>query len=390
MAASVADFIQLFTNAVEKNSLVKLTLGGKKEKQSDLKNVFVKAVVLKTGNKLSFVYRHTTNDITKNFSTAEAVAAINILLQKNFYNADLFTVENHFQLLQQGNKTKIITQSAPLQQAVNQQHDRQKQRLITASGNIYLQQLGVTNQQGMVKKEMQDKYKQINRYTEIIEGIVKDASLGNIIRVTDMGSGKGYLTFALYDYLTNTLHRNAEVTGVEIRPDLIDTCNRIAAKAGFSNLQFKNGSIAETDIAGTDVLIALHACDTATDDAIYKGIQAGSKVIVVAPCCHKQIRKQMKPENVLSTITRHGILLERQAEMVTDSIRALLLEAAGYSTKVFEFIDAVHTPKNVMIAGVKSNTNANKKEILEKVAALKSMFNIREHYLEKLLQSVSI
>ena len=135
------------------------------------------------------------------------------------------------------------------------------------------------------------------------------------------------------------------------------------------------------------MLIALHACDTATDDAIFKGIVANAKVIIVAPCCHKQIRKQMKPVNVLAAITRHGILLERQAEMVTDTIRALLLEANGYKTKVFEFINTEHTPKNVMIVGVQSGSGQNKNEIFDKIKALKSLFNIQEHYLEKLIGS---
>ena len=133
-------------------------------------------------------------------------------------------------------------------------------------------------------------------------------------------------------------------------------------------------------------LIALHACDTATDDAIYKGIKANAKIIICAPCCHKQIRKQMAPENALKSITRHGILLERQAEMVTDAIRALLLEAHGYKTKVFDFIATEHTPKNVMIVAVKSDKAvANPQEYLDKVQELKQLFNIKTHYLETIL-----
>jgi hypothetical protein len=134
------------------------------------------------------------------------------------------------------------------------------------------------------------------------------------------------------------------------------------------------------------MLIALHACDTATDDAIYKGIQANAKVIICAPCCHKQIRKQMAPQNELKNITKHGILLERQAEIVTDTIRSLILEAYGYKTKVFEFIATEHTPKNVLIVGTKSEKNeAAKKESLDKVSGLKNLFNIKTHYLETLL-----
>lgn len=384
MVQSIDSFIQLFTNAFGKGELVKLTLGGKRDKQDDLKNVFVKPVLLRSGNKASFVYRHNTNDITKNFDIKKAATIISQLLQQDFFNADLFTTANDYQLLQQNEKTKIVTKPAS-HSAANMQHDKQKQRIIKTGNKVYLHKLGITTAEGTVKKEMQDKYKQINRYVEIIEGIIKDIDFGNDINVADMGSGKGYLTFALYDYLSSTLKLNAAVTGIEMREDLINTCNQIATASHFSRLHFKKGTIADTVLPSVDMLIALHACDTATDDAIYKGIEANAKVIIVAPCCHKQIRKQMKPANVLSAITKHGILLERQAEMVTDTIRALLLEAKGYKTKVFEFINTEHTPKNVMIVGVKTANAFNKEEYLEKVKALKDLFNIEQHYLEKLL-----
>ncbi len=386
MIATISAFLELVTTAVKKNELVKLTVGGKRNKEGDLKNVYVKPVILKTGNKLSFVYRHNTKDVTKNFDTAEAVAVIDKLLKNDFFNADLFTTANDFKLLQQNDKVKISKKPASHTNITTQQHDKQKQRIIKATNNIYLHKLGIASNDGVVKKEMQDKYKQINRYTEIIDGIIKELQFNGAINVVDMGSGKGYLTFALYDYLTNTLQQQANITGIEMRPDLVTICNQIAAAANFVNLHFEKGTIADAKLSSPNILIALHACDTATDDAIYKGIEANAKVIIVAPCCHKQIRRQIKPENVLSAITKHGILLERQAEMVTDTIRALLLEANGYKTKVFEFINTEHTPKNVMIAGVKNETTAAKKEeSLEKVRELKAMFNIEQHYLEKLL-----
>jgi hypothetical protein len=200
-----------------------------------------------------------------------------------------------------------------------------------------------------------------------------------------MGSGKGYLTFALYDYLTHTLKKDATITGIEMREDLVNKCNQIATNSHYQNLKFEKGTIQETVLPAVDMLIALHACDTATDDAIFKGIKANAKVIICAPCCHKQIRKQMAPENELKSITKHGILLERQAEIVTDSIRALILEAQGYKTKVFEFIATEHTPKNVLIVGTKTNrTETEKQENLEKIAGLKKLFNIKSHYLETL------
>ena len=265
-------------------------------------------------------------------------------------------------------------------------HDKQKKRVVNSSTAIYLKELGITTAEGGVKKDMQDKFKQINRYVEIIEGIIKGVNFEKKITVADMGSGKGYLTFALYDYLTSNLKLDATVAGIELREDLVNKCNQIAGIVNYHNLTFKKGTIQNAELTLIDMLIALHACDTATDDAIYKGIMANAKIIICAPCCHKQIRKQMAPDNELKSITKHGILLERQAEMVTDAIRALLLEAHGYKTKVFDFIATEHTPKNVMIAAVKTkDASVNKDALLTKVAELKKLFNIKLHYLETLL-----
>ncbi len=201
-----------------------------------------------------------------------------------------------------------------------------------------------------------------------------------------MGSGKGYLTFALYDFLKNSLNLQTQITGIEFREELVEKSNTLAKKAGFNNLKFKQGSIEQSEIGQIDVLIALHACDTATDEAIYKGIKSDASLIIVAPCCQKQIRKQFDVQNEMASIVKHGILKEQQAVIITDGIRALILEAFGYKTKVFEFISTEHTPKNTMIVGTKHNNKINKVEILEKVNAIKKLFGIEYHHLEKLLK----
>jgi hypothetical protein len=202
-----------------------------------------------------------------------------------------------------------------------------------------------------------------------------------------MGSGKGYLTFALYDYLTGTLKGTPVMTGVEFREELVAECSRIASLARFDRLRFVSGTIEKADLARIDILIALHACDTATDEALFRGIRSGSSLIVVAPCCHKQIRKAMSVTNQLSPLVKYGIMKERQAEIVTDTILALILEANGYKTKVFEFISTEHTPKNVMIIGRKTNdSGAHKEKIYKEIAAIREAFGIDEHYLEGLLK----
>lgn len=381
-------FLDTISECFSRNDLIKITLGNKRVKSTDLKNIFIKPVVIKNTQKLSFTYRNPTQDIFKNYDLKESLILIEKMLQTDFFNADLFTAVNDFHLsIDVNNKVKLITKPPTLSvKEGNLQHDKIKNRVVQSGSTGYLKELGITTSEGLVKKDMQDKFKQINRYVEIIEGIIKDIEFKQEITVADMGSGKGYLTFALYDYLINNLKKDANIVGIELRENLVNTCNKIAAKEGYSKLKFIKGTIQDTPLPSIDMLIVLHACDTATDDAIIKGIQANAKVIICAPCCHKQIRKQMAPDNVLKSITRHGILLERQAEIITDTIRALILEAYGYKTKVFEFIATEHTPKNVLIVGVKTGKPVTAKaDNLEKVAGLKKLFNIKSHYLEKLL-----
>jgi hypothetical protein len=210
------------------------------------------------------------------------------------------------------------------------------------------------------------------------------------ISVVDMGAGKGYLTFAVYDYLANVLGLRTSVKGVEARAELVALCNDIARRSGFERLSFQPGYIQEFELPRTDILIALHACDTATDDAIYKGIAAGASIIVTAPCCHKEVRPQIEAPRPLRGVLRHGHLLEREAESITDSLRALLLESAGYKVKVFEFISTEHTRKNTLIAAVRhGNAGALKKEeALSEYRALKEFYGIREQRLEKLLYDI--
>jgi SAM-dependent methyltransferase len=250
--------------------------------------------------------------------------------------------------------------------------------------------LGITTQSGEVKQQAQDKYKQINHYIEILSKLLEQLPQNKEWNIADMGAGKGYLTFALYDYIVNVLGKTCSITGVEYRQDLVDKCNKIASICNFQQLFFKQGTIFDyKDNNGFDVLIALHACDTATDDAIVKGIENDAALIVVAPCCHKQIRRQMekrKYNQELSFLLNHGIFMERQAEMITDGLRALLLEYSGYKTRVFDFISDAHTPKNVLIVAEKQHKALkNRKEILEKIYNAKQTWGIENHYLEQKL-----
>jgi SAM-dependent methyltransferase len=221
-----------------------------------------------------------------------------------------------------------------------------------------------------------------------MSGLYRESSLAEDKKliIFDMGCGKGYLTFAVYDYFKNILGIQTEVTGVDTNSRLMETCQSIAATCEFDGLRFQTGAISDMPQGSIDILIALHACDTATDDAIYLGIANNAKLIVASPCCHKEVRRQLIPSEPFKGILRHGIVLERQSELLTDGIRSLLLEEQGYSTKVFEFVPTEHTPKNNLIAAVLSDRESSKDALRAEIDSLKQIFGIKHQRLEQLLQ----
>lgn len=391
MVPSKDIFVQI-ENSVGDNTFVRLTLSKNRVKDSNLKKVIFKLAIIKKALHFTTTFRHQTQDITKNFSIENGLIEINRLMKEQFLIFNLFTIKEDVsvEILKEG-KEKIRCTKPTFKNLPTRSHDKQKKRLI--GGINYLTALGVLDAKGNILKDKGDKYKQINKFIEIIDGLLRQhptLQKENAFDVVDMGAGKGYLTFALYDYLVNTQKKTATIKGVEIRRDLIKKCNDIAKAVGFKQLTFEEGFISDFDLAKTDVLIALHACDTATDDAIFKGIQAEAQLIICAPCCHKQIRKQITTSKNLQPILDHGILKERQAEMITDTIRALLLESVGYKTKVFEFISTEHTGKNVMIVGQKHNRVVDASIYLQKITTLKNEFGIAYHYLERRFAELDI
>ncbi len=384
-------FELILASSIESQEFIRLTLGKYIGKEDGLTKIIVRSVQFKSSIKLSFTYSYKTKEIVKNYLIAEGINLIKTLTGREFMSIRLFSLTQDVQL-EYGKdgkpKLKFIkpTFTNPVDTAP-QEHDHKKKRYIQSENNLYLTALGITNSQGNIVKTMEDKFRQINKFVEIINGLLESSALAakSDISVVDMGSGKGYLTFAIYDFLNNVLDKEASVIGIESRINLVDFCNSVAQSVEFKNLHFKQGNISNYSAGKSDITIALHACDTATDDAIYKGIQSDSSLIILAPCCHKQVRKQIHPNMVLKDLLKSGILLERQSEIVTDGLRALLLELSGYKTKVFEFIAAEHTSKNIMIVGIKSNQSINKEQILGQIQEIKKIYGIKFHYLETLL-----
>lgn len=387
--AAITELVDALADAVAAGGLVKLTLRQPTATAGDLKSVDIRPILVKRVLKLSFTYHHRTRDVVKNYSPTEALLLVTSQLTEHFRAASLATTRADYQLTPAGAGYQLKQRPATQTQAPPLTHDRAKQRKLESADKPYLHALGITDAKGVVYKQAQDKFRQINQYIEVLDGLLRDLPPCEVLRVVDMGAGKGYLTFALYDYLTHTLKRRAELVGVEMRADLVATCNGIAQNAGFTGLRFVEGSIASYDCAGATVVIALHACDTATDDAIAKAVHAGAALVVVAPCCHKQIRREMKASAPgLHFLMRHGTYVERLGEMVTDGLRAQWLELHGYRTNLFEFISDAHTPKNVMIVATKRAqplTRAELEKLRASVAETKAQFGIGYHQLERLL-----
>lgn len=387
----LSQFLASFRHAYEAGRLLKCTLSKPTSAApEDLKNVYLRPVALKKGLLVAFNYRYKNRDEVKNYDLNESLERLERMLGKEFLNADLFTTDRDFSLSFSKSGEPVLSSKKAAHHAIaDTAHDRNKRRLLDPAAP-WLHALGITNANGMVRADAQDKWRQINKYLEIIESLLRECPLPPDARIADMGSGKGYLTFALYDFLINKLGFTPHITGIELRPKLVELCNVTARSADFQGLQFISQDISEFQPERLDMLIALHACDTATDLALAAGIRNKARIIIAAPCCHKQIRKELHTRNELAPVLQHGILEERQAEIITDGIRALLLEAEGYKTSVFEFISTEHTAKNVMItatAGEKPRTKGDerRREALEKVAHLKAGFGIKEHYLERLL-----
>ncbi len=372
-------FLSALRTSVEQGVLVKLSLGKYRGPDAALKNLFVRPVSLKSGPHLSFVYRYTTRDETKNFPPAQALEHLVPLIGHAFRDAHLFTPVQTLQLATADDgTTRVHAQLAAAAPGPAQGgHDRTREHLIPPTAP-WLHALGVMNERALAREGMAPKFRQINRFVELVSHLTEEANLptDRAFRVADMGCGKGYLTFAVASHFGT----RAEVLGVETRPELVQLCNRVAREQHLANLRFQAGAIVDVPASDLDVLIALHACDTATDDALARGIQAGARLLVVSPCCQKELRRQLTAPAVLGDALKHGIFQERQAEFVTDALRAQLLEWAGYRTKVFEFVSTEHTAKNLMIAAIRSD-RPNTLIPAERVRAFAAFYGIRHQQL---------
>jgi len=389
---NIEKFVGEFARSLQAETFVKMTLGNYRGNDAHLQKLLIRLVETKKGARLFFLFRQDTRDTAKNFDFAEGIAKVKEFLGTDFHGGHLFTLENDFQLdIGKKGKSRLNVAKPTFKTKPEIAHDRDKQTLVNQN-SFYLKALGITTDKGEIRDKQQDKWRQINKFVETLGSLIDKSPLADRreLNIADMGSGKGYLTFAAYDYFANTRGINVKITGVDTRAELVSIDNDIARASEFENLKFVHGWIGDYHLRNVDVLIALHACNTATDDAIFKGIRAEADLIVVAPCCHQEIRPQMRAPEFLSGILRHGVMIEREAETVTDGLRSLLLEKSGYSTKLFEFISTEHTPKNNMIVGTRQSKPVDAEKLSEQIQQIKSFYEIKEQRLESLLSEAEV
>lgn len=384
---TIEQFIAAFSESISDAEFVKATLSNYKGVEEHLQKIFIRPVDTKKGRLISFQYKFNTRDEVKNYSAGEATLRLAGYLNSGFRNAHLFTTSGDIQLEIGKRNARIIRGKATFAQAETTTHNRETQHAVDPSA-YYLKALGITTElqkparskgiaeNTIVRQDQRDKWKQINKFVEVVDGLYRNSELAEkkSLSIVDMGSGKGYLTFAVYDHFANKLGLEVKMKGVESREKLVSLGNDVAKASGFDGLEFVTGNIAETDIGEVDILIALHACDTATDDALLKGIETKAAVIIAAPCCHKELKKQIKPPAVLADILKHPVMLERTAETLTDGIRSMALESEGYKTKMFEFVATEHTPKNNLL--VATRTSRADSQAIQRIAELRSEFGI--------------
>lgn len=317
----------------------------------------------------------------KNLTPDEAVLELNELLE-TFRQGQFQLKESDIQF-QLTKKFKVTFKEQQTgKKEVRLSHNREKQYVLPVDEPVpFLIRLGIQSPDGKVKRQKYDKFKQINRFLEFIEDSLRHLPIDRTVRILDFGSGKSYLTFALYHFLHEMKGYDVHITGLDLKKEVIEECAKIARDLEYERLEFLVGDINEYEgETAVDMVVTLHACDVATDMALARAVRWGAKVILSVPCCQKELNRQLNAPN-LELMLQHGLIKERFASLATDSIRAELLGLVGYDAQLLEFIDLEHTPKNIMIRAYLTNRKATEKE-KQRYLAFKQMLQA-EPFLER-------
>lgn len=411
---AISDFAARVAGSLGDNSFVRLALSNPIAGSDAPPRLLVRRIDLKSGPHLSFTARHAKRDLVTNRPLDDGLRWLRTQLARHYRSALLGTATRDWQLVVAANGSARLIGHKPAEtEPPPRTHDQPRQEILDDSTHDWLIGLGLMTPDGRVRASQADKHRQINRYLEIFTHLAHDCGWGFASHargksakalaaiaaldaapepaghppvLADMGCGKAYLTFGLWHLFHRLWHRPAWILGIEARDDLVTASTALAQKVNAAGLQFLQGEIASVTLPPLDGLIALHACNTATDDAIRRGIELNARLIIVSPCCHQELRPQLGSPAPLAAVLRHGLMQERLAEWLTDGLRALFLEWAGYRTKMIEFVGTEHTPRNLMIAAVRHEPPFQAEAARQRIVELKKFFGVQRHALDPLLE----
>lgn len=331
--------------------------------------IIIKPLIIKNNFVYQFEQFKNNKAYHSNLTVEESIQKISTIIE-NFYQYVVFTTEADIQIIR-GKKDFNMKSTCNQKEICSLEHNKIKKYILEEGTPIpFLIRLGIMGEDGKVFKKSYDKFRQINKYLEFIDETIKELKnkkyIDTHIKAVDFGCGKSYLTFALHYYLKNIQNMTFEVIGLDLKKDVIEHCNQIAKDLNMENIEFLTGDIKDFNkLKNVDLIFSLHACNNATDYSLLKGLELDAKAILAVPCCQHEFNQKMSQNKKSeffafeNPIGKHGILLEKFASLATDALRAQVLELCGYKTQVMEFIDMEHTPKNILIRGIKENPNKN-------------------------------
>ena len=339
--------------------LVDMTISGRK-KQGEIQKIKIRPVILKDELVYQAAQYTKTQVFHKNIGEDAMREWLTERIQDEFKQTQIRMVDREYTILS-GKKGNLTVKSRKIQEECRKidkadlSHNRKKTYIIPEGTKVpFMVDLGVMTKEGKIVRTRYDKYRQINRFLEFIQDILPELPKDRELTIIDFGCGKSYLTFAMYYYLCECLGYSVNMIGLDLKTDVIRHCNALRDKYGYKNLNFLHGDIADFEgVDHVDMVVTLHACNTATDFALYKAVRWGAGVILSVPCCQHELNAQIRNE-AMKPVLKYGLLKERMAALITDGLRGQLLEAMGYKTQLLEFIDMEHTPKNILIRAVRS------------------------------------
>ncbi len=349
------EFVERFAQSLKAEAFIQLVLSSPiKTVEARITKITVRGVELKSGYALQFTRLDGAQELHENLDPQAAIAEVQRIFGQRFRHAHLFTVSADISAKQKASGKLKMVQSKPSKQAASNVHNRKKQYLIPeGTPCAFLEAIGIMNADGRVYAPKFDKFKQINRFLEFVDDVYDTLPKNGELRVIDFGCGKSYLTFAIHHLLVNVYARDVWILGIDLKQSVIADCQAIASRLGCDGLEFRAADITDVEPGGSvDLVVSLHACDTATDVALARAVTWEAKTILSAPCCHHEFASKMNHE-VVPSLHGHGILHERFAEITTDAYRSQMLESCGYRSQVMEFIDLEHTARNLLIRAIR-------------------------------------